>query len=257
MQIDPFTVGAQIVNFLVLVALLKRFLYGPILRAMDEREEKIATRLREAAVAREEAERAAEHFRQVDREFEQAREAKLAATEQEVQTRRKRLLTQARSEVDAAKERWNGELRREQQAFRDEFRRQAARQVFAVSRRALADLAEADLEERMVTVFVDKLGRLDEGERRRIADQVHENGAETVVHTAYPCSDEVRTKILAALRDSSFATDEVRFETSDDPVAGIELRAGGHKLAWSVNDYLEGLEETLLVTFDRDRNGAR
>ena len=37
MLIDWFTVGAQIVNFLVLVGLLKYFLYEPILKAMDKR----------------------------------------------------------------------------------------------------------------------------------------------------------------------------------------------------------------------------
>ena len=48
MQIDWFTVVAQIVNFLTLVGLLKKFLYGPIIRAMDDRERRIASRLEEA-----------------------------------------------------------------------------------------------------------------------------------------------------------------------------------------------------------------
>jgi F-type H+-transporting ATPase subunit b len=37
MLIDWFTVGAQVLNFLILVWLLKRFLYGPILDAIDAR----------------------------------------------------------------------------------------------------------------------------------------------------------------------------------------------------------------------------
>ena len=48
MQIDWLTTGAQIINFLVLLWLLKRFLYQPVIRAMDRREEKIAHRIREA-----------------------------------------------------------------------------------------------------------------------------------------------------------------------------------------------------------------
>ena len=47
MLIDWFTVVAQIVNFLVLVALMKHFLYGRLLRAIDEREAGIAARLAE------------------------------------------------------------------------------------------------------------------------------------------------------------------------------------------------------------------
>jgi len=50
MLIDWFTVGAQALNFLILVWLMKRFLYKPVLHAIDEREMRIArsstTRLR-------------------------------------------------------------------------------------------------------------------------------------------------------------------------------------------------------------------
>ena len=42
MLIDGFTVGAQVLNFLILVWLMKRFLYQPILDAIDAREQRIA-----------------------------------------------------------------------------------------------------------------------------------------------------------------------------------------------------------------------
>jgi F-type H+-transporting ATPase subunit b len=60
MLIDWFTVGAQAVNFLILVWLLKRFLYRPVLAAIDAREKKIAAQLADAAQreARAQAERA-------------------------------------------------------------------------------------------------------------------------------------------------------------------------------------------------------
>ena len=47
MDVDWITVAAQIANFLVLVWLLKRFLYGPVILAMDERDARIAGELRE------------------------------------------------------------------------------------------------------------------------------------------------------------------------------------------------------------------
>ena len=56
MKIDWFTFAAQMINFLVLVALLQWLLYGPIVRAMKKREEKIAGRLEQASWKREEAE---------------------------------------------------------------------------------------------------------------------------------------------------------------------------------------------------------
>ena len=52
MLIDWFTVGAQLLNFLILVWLLKRFLYKPILGAIDIRERRIAAELADAAAKR-------------------------------------------------------------------------------------------------------------------------------------------------------------------------------------------------------------
>jgi F-type H+-transporting ATPase subunit b len=52
---DWFTILAQIVNFLVLVALMKRFLYGPLIAAIDAREKSIAARIAEAARKEQEA----------------------------------------------------------------------------------------------------------------------------------------------------------------------------------------------------------
>ncbi len=48
MLIDWFTVGAQALNFVILVWLMKRFLYKPILDAIDAREKRIATELADA-----------------------------------------------------------------------------------------------------------------------------------------------------------------------------------------------------------------
>ncbi len=64
MQIDYFTIIAQIINFLILVFLLRHFLYGPLLRSMDEREQKISTRLKEAEQQMKEAEQETDSYSQ-------------------------------------------------------------------------------------------------------------------------------------------------------------------------------------------------
>ena len=56
MLIDGFTVVAQIINFLILLFLLRRFLYGPIIKIMEERQAKIAAQLAEAKQLKETAE---------------------------------------------------------------------------------------------------------------------------------------------------------------------------------------------------------
>ena len=78
MGLDWFTLIAQIVNFLVLVWLLKHLFYGRVIRAMNEREARIAGRLEEAARTRASAEQEAELFRTRNRELEEQRDGMLA-----------------------------------------------------------------------------------------------------------------------------------------------------------------------------------
>ena len=64
MLIDWFTVGAQALNFVVLVWLLKRLLYKPILAAIDSREKRIAAELADADEKRTQAKRERDEYQQ-------------------------------------------------------------------------------------------------------------------------------------------------------------------------------------------------
>jgi len=77
MLIDWFTVGAQALNFLILVWLMKRFLYKPILHAIDEREKRIATELANADKKKAEAQKESDEFKQKNEEFDRQRAALL------------------------------------------------------------------------------------------------------------------------------------------------------------------------------------
>lgn len=46
--VQPVLLAAQAVNFLVLLFILKKFLYGPVLRVLEERKKRIAQSLKEA-----------------------------------------------------------------------------------------------------------------------------------------------------------------------------------------------------------------
>src|SRR5271156_4365009 len=101
MPIDWFTVVAQAINFLILVWLLKRFLYKPILHAIDERERGIAARLAEAEATQAEAQQERDEFQHKNEAIDQARAALLKKAEDEAEAERQRLLEIARKDADA------------------------------------------------------------------------------------------------------------------------------------------------------------
>src|SRR5208282_2974056 len=96
MLIDWFTVGAQALNFLILVWLMRRFLYKPVLHAIDEREKRIAAELADAAAKKAEAAKERDEFQHKQAEFDQQRAALLKQATDEAAVERHRLLDVAR-----------------------------------------------------------------------------------------------------------------------------------------------------------------
>ena len=78
MLIDWFTVGAQALNFVILVWLMKRFLYKPILGAIDAREIRIARELANADTKEAEARSQVDEFRHRNEKFDQQRDEMLS-----------------------------------------------------------------------------------------------------------------------------------------------------------------------------------
>ena len=101
MLIDWFTVGAQALNFLILVWLLKRFLYKPILSAIDAREKLIAAELADATTKKTEAQKERDDFQHKNEEFDQQRASLFNKATDEAKAERQRLLDEARNAAAA------------------------------------------------------------------------------------------------------------------------------------------------------------
>jgi F-type H+-transporting ATPase subunit b len=242
MHIDWFVFFSQIVNLLILMFLLKKFLFGRIIGAMDAREAKIGAVFTEAEKSRQEAQAAAESHKTKLRELEAGYEQMLNKTRQDAEAYHEELLVKAREEVDFLKARWMEALRSERANFLQELRRLAGHQIYAVSRRVLKDLAGLDLEERIVEILMERIEALDEQERKKFQGPA-ENGGSVIIS----CAFEIPAATQARLNDvlHRFFSDDVTiaYERSDDVLSGCELRSDGHKIAWSAKDYLDSLEE--------------
>lgn len=250
MSIDWFTFSAQIINFLVLVWLLKRFLYGPIIRAMDQREAKIASRVQEAEDARDASDRQAAGFRQKTEELEHTREQLLAEAGTEVEQWRDEHIRRARAEVDDARDDWFRSLAREQQSFKQELRRRAASHVQQISRHVLSELSTADLERQATNVFLDRLCQLEAGRKTEIADAIRTSKHNVFIESAFELPAADRDRITGIVREQLVAGIDIEFRVRPELICGIELQTAGYKVSWSVGESLESLEEEFARTLD-------
>ena len=244
MPINWFTVIAQAINFLILVWLLKRFLYKPILHAIDERAKGIATQLAEAEAKKAEAQKERDDFQHKNEAFDQERAALLKKAADEATAERQRLLDEARKDADLLRAKRQDALRTEQRNLSQEIIRWTQKQVFAITRKTLTDLAGTSLEERMGDVFVQRVRALTGAAKEQLAAAFKTSNHTVSVHSAFDLAPAQRNAIESAVKDTFAPDAHVQFETAPELISGIELSTNGQKVAWSISDYLSTLEKS-------------
>ncbi len=244
MLIDWFTVIAQVFNFLVLVWLMKRFLYQPVLKALDAREQRIARELEDARHASEAAATERSEYQQRRAEFEQQHATLLDHARAEAAAERQRLLDEARSRAEELRKRLDTQLDAEYRNLNHEIARQAQQEVFSITRKVLSELSDTALEQRLVEVFLARLkdaGNIVQGELSALAVL----GGEAILRSAFALPSPLQEKIRSTMANLAGRELAIRFEIEPSLIAGIELYVHGRKLAWSVSEHLHELEQSL------------
>jgi F-type H+-transporting ATPase subunit b len=240
--IDWFTFVAQILNFVILLFLLKRFLYRPVLDAIAQREQGIREQLDDARRKEEKAEAEGQALREERAELESRRDGLLEEAEREAAERRQELAEEVRAHADRVRQDWRESLRRQRQSFLQELRRRMGEETVQVAAQALRDLADAELEDQVIRVFLERMRAMEEEARDEFSAALAEASGRVVIRTAFPVPSERRDDIEDAVRAWAGTDVDLHFEDDPELALGIEMRAGDRKVGWSVSSYLDGLE---------------
>jgi F-type H+-transporting ATPase subunit b len=245
--IDWVTVGAQVLNFVILVWLMKRFLYKPVLRAIAERETLIAAQIADAVEQDTRARKEKADYEHKNEVFDHQRAQLLSKANADAAAERKRLLEAARVEADALTAKRKSSLTLDARELNQEVAQQIRAEVFAITRRVLSDLAGTSLEAAMTDAFATKLRAIN-GEARNELGLAHATGTSpALVHSAFDLDGSQQDVIRTALNETFSTEIPVRFEVEPSLLGGIELSSGGQKIAWSVDDYLGSLEKGIAI----------
>lgn len=250
MLIDWFTVCAQAINFLILVWLLKRFLYRPILAAIAAREKLIADELQDAAAKKIEAERERDDFKRKNEEFDRQRGVLLGQVVETVKTERQKMLDAARSDAEALRIRLQASVKSERENLDREIAGRTRQEVFAITRKALADLSSTSLETSLGEVFIRRLRGLDGPIKENFINALKTLAEPACVRSSFDLIPDQKSAIQNVLNEMSSAEIQLRFEVVATLICGIELIANGQKIAWNIADYLGSLEKKVGEIFD-------
>ena len=242
MLIDWFTVGAQVLNFVLLVWLMKRFLYQPVLDAIAAREKRIIGQIADAAAKESKAAADGKTFADKNTVFDEQRAGLLDKARADATAEGQRIADDAHKAATALANKREQALATQATQLQQLIAGRTAHEVFALARKTLTDLADVSLEERMTGVFIQRLDALPSPAKDQFAAALKQGSGAALVRSHFSLPEDQQAAITKAVNAAFSADVALRFETAADAVCGIELSAGGHKVAWTIDGYLRDLE---------------
>jgi F-type H+-transporting ATPase subunit b len=257
-EIDWFTLIAQIVNFLILLFLLQHFLYDRVTGAMNERERRIASRLDDAQSKQRKAEEEARRTQQEREELEAQREQLMSQARKEAESRRDSYLEDARREVEERKARWQRAIEQQRKVFLSTLRDRVGEQVIATTRDVLEDLAGTELETGTVDTFVRYVRNMDEDEAKEFRSFVQSTDGKLKVRSSFDLPEEERKRIRDAVGEAAGREldGRISFEKAPELLLGIELRSDGRTVGWNIDRYLDILANRLKGFLQQKQKGG-
>jgi F-type H+-transporting ATPase subunit b len=234
------------------VFLLRKFLYHPVVNAMNEREAKITARLNEAEEKRKEAERQNVENEKKKQELIDQRAQKLEEINQEIQEQRSELMQKARDQVKSIQQNWEKDIKREQNEFLNNLRKTMNMEIFSILQKIMKDMANASLETEIIKTFGQKVKQVSEAEKEQISEAFSENESHIEIESAFDLSPTEKETVSDMIRKNLLNDKEVQFEfnKSKDLIAGIELHIHNFYLSWTIADYLDQLQEKIRREMD-------
>ncbi|MCG6942660.1 MAG: F0F1 ATP synthase subunit delta [Thiohalocapsa sp.] len=244
MELDWSTFLLEIVNFLILIWILKHFLYRPVRASIEARRERVAAALEQAEAARAEAEQARAGLEAQREALAQERGEARAGLERELAAERERRLTALAEELE--REREKAQALAERERTETERRTQEAALALAgrFAGRLLGAIASPELEAQLIDLVIDQLPDLPEQRREDLATAVaHNDAAEVQVQSAYPVTEYRRQALADALRQAAGQDVACSFSLEPALIAGLSIDAGALLLGANLRDELRFFAE--------------
>ena len=220
MHFDWSTLILQTVNVLVLLWLLRRFLFRPVLAIIAERKAVAESLLADAAAEKARAQALVEETAQHQSALEADSDRIVAAARTAAETERADILKQAENEAAKMREAVRTELRQQREQMRRDLEAEACHLAVTIASRLLARLPAQALN----AALLETLGALRPDEWRSLAAP----GEMLEVVTAFPLDAGTQATCEDMVRQRAGCT--ARFETDPALLAGVELRGPHAKL---------------------------
>lgn len=244
MELDWSTFLLEVINFLILVWLLKRFLYQPVLGVIEERRAKIVTQLAQATEGQQAAQALKNQYEERLTDWEQEKRIAQEALDQQLAQERSKRLQQLDVELEQQRLKHQARDLQQQAQWLSQAETEALQLGSAYVSRLLMSLAGPELDLRLQQLFLDQLAALPESALREMREGWREGSVRIEVISAMGLDEACQQTIRQALEQRLGPSDgQWQFSQDEQLIAGLRVSIGGWTMAANLQDELRFFSE--------------
>lgn len=244
MQIDWWTFIAQIINLIILLFLLRKFLYKPVLKAVEARQKVIADELQHAADERQKAAALTKEFERKTCQIERQKQKILAAAHTEAEKLSAQFSAAAHEEYQQQRQEWQQKLLKEKKSFELSMQNSLVEHFTMFAENALQQMANTDLNTLVINRFKTKIQNLSADEKAILHSSLISSG-KIEIQSAYELDKETYRELLLFLIEqlSLPATTVFYITVKPELICGLALQSGEQLISWNFAGYLQEFKQ--------------
>jgi len=239
MLINWFTLVAQIINFLILLWLLNKFLYKPVLKALDEREARIASIISDAESVKLNAMKELDNYSAKKIAIDKERDSIIQTFRMAAEKERIQIIENAKNTAQQLIDNQNNALYNEQNSFYNTASDELIEQIVKITEKSITDLSDTSLESHIVNKCINNVKLIPDNEREMILELLRNCNNQIIIKTSSPLDNTIFLQLQESLKTIFGASITVHWESASHLLCGIELLIGTYKLSWNAKDYIQ------------------
>lgn len=239
MELNWTTFILEVINFLVLIWILKRFLYKPVLTMIAQRREAIAKTLSDANTKEQQAQQLEAQYRDRLGDWEREREAARETLHQALESERAKLMKNLHDELQRERERMAAVELQRRSTLQQQSETAALKLAEQFTRRLLQRLATPALETQLINLVAADLTTLSNERLETLRHAIADGSTTITIHSAFALGEEQRTELQSAFR-KRLNDDLPHWQFEEDPelITGLRINIGAWRLDANLRDEL-------------------
>ncbi|MBD3754941.1 MAG: F0F1 ATP synthase subunit delta [Gammaproteobacteria bacterium] len=243
MEFSLSTFILEVINFLILMWILKRFFYRPVLNALEKRRTSINRTLDEATQKMTEAEALQSRYQQRLQTWDAEKQQLQQDLQQELQNQRSSQLAQLQQELAAEREKSQVNQAKELEQALTHYQTLAHQQGARFAAKLLGSIASPEVEARLFDFLLQQLEQLDDAQLQRLKSACDASSHQLHIVSAYKLSETQRQTLHDRLAAFCIEPVTLQFEEDGDLLAGFRINIGAWSLRLNLHDELTSFAE--------------